>query len=102
MLKLLAGFDRAFRFGAGFCGAVEMPAITHRRSWDPEAVMTRCSGCNTAGLRLVEPKEAARSRVPERIFELVGLGERLVIVTRRRALVGVLPLLPWLRGYRYT
>jgi uncharacterized protein with PIN domain len=34
--------------------------------------MTRCSSCNTAGLRLVEPKEAARPRVPGRIFDLVS------------------------------
>lgn len=34
-------------------------------------MMTRCSACNAPGLRLVEPKEAARGRVPERIFDLV-------------------------------
>jgi len=33
--------------------------------------MTRCSSCNRAPLQLVEPKEAARERVPERIFEIV-------------------------------
>ena len=38
---------------------------------EPDTVMTRCSACNTPGLRLVEPKGAARGRVPDRVFDIV-------------------------------
>lgn len=37
----------------------------------PRFVMSRCSECNAAAFQLIQPKEAVRGRVSERVFELV-------------------------------
>lgn len=38
--------------------------------FDGALVMSRCNACNAAAFELVQPREAARSLVPARVFEV--------------------------------
>ncbi len=50
------------------------PTALPRRRFDGALVMSRCNACNAAAFELVQPREAARSLVPARVFEV---GRRL-------------------------
>jgi uncharacterized protein with PIN domain len=38
---------------------------------DSGEAMSRCSACNAADFRLIQPREAAAGLVPPRVFEVV-------------------------------